>query len=127
MTPIEKEPLKTKICPSCGKEKPITSYYKTKAVKSGFSSRCKMCQLEKVNRVKNVETGKVGKKTREDGPALFNVSKKDWEKTFLFLQEIGYDLKKDIHLQFCEKHNFEPSKRGYEKSLIYSPKDLNMI
>jgi hypothetical protein len=124
MTPKEKEPLKTKICPACGKEKSTTSFYKTK---SGLRSRCKMCQLQKVNRIKDTETKVSNKRRRVEGPALFNVSKIDWIQTYNLLKSMGYDLEKNIHLQFCEKHNFQPNNRGFENSIIYSPKDLGMI
>lgn len=123
MTPNEKKLVETKICCSCEKEKSITHFYKNKI--NSITNRCKLCILQG-NICVNQTRSKL-KNKKEDGPQLFNVSKNDWVKTFLFLQEIGYDLKKDIHLQFCEKHNFEPNKRAFENSIIYSPKDLGMI
>ena len=123
MTPNQKELVETKICCSCENEKPITHFYKNS--KKSIASRCKLCNLQKKMCVN--ETRSKLKNKKEDGPQLFNVSKNDWEKTFLFLQSIGYDLKKDIHEQFCKKHNLTTTKRAFENSIIYSPKDLNMI
>ena len=123
MTPNEKNLVETKICCSCKKKKSIKSFYKSN-VKS-IMNRCKICNQQ--GKMCINETQSRLKHKKEDGPQLFNVSKNDWIKTFLFLQSIGYDLEKDIHLQFCEKHNFEPNKRGFENSIIYSPKDLGMI
>lgn len=35
---------KTKICPKCGKELPVTSFYIDRKTKSGYASYCKRCQ-----------------------------------------------------------------------------------
>lgn len=124
MTPNEKEPLKTKICCSCGIEKSIKSFYIIK--NSAQANRCRICKVEgkMCNSKMNVEKTK---RNIVEGPMLINVKKEDWVKTFLFLQDIGYDLKKDIHEQFCEKHNLPTRKRYWEASTIFSPKDLGLI
>lgn len=124
MTPKEKEDLTTKICCSCGIEKSAKSFYKIN--NSLQSNRCRICKLQGKMCHGKMKVEK-GKRNNVEGPMLINVKKQDWEKTFLFLQDIGYDLNKDIHEQFCEKHNLPTKKRGYENSTIFSPKDLGLI
>ena len=125
MTPNEKELVETRICCSCKKEKPIKSFYKSTA--KSIADRCKLCNQQNKKCIDVIEKPVKKGRGNSDGPALFNVSKRDWEKTFLFLKQIGYDLNKDLHLQFCEKYNLEPKKRTYEASVIYSPKDLGLV
>lgn len=127
----KKEVLKSKICCSCNELKEIQSFYKNKHVPTGYESRCKVCKIEKkrcraeksYNRSKNLSSGR----PRQDAPQLWNVRKKDWIEAYEFLKSMGYDLTKNIHLQFCEKHNLKPRKRMYEKSIQYTPKDLGLI
>ena len=38
-----------KICTKCGVEKPLTDFYKTKLIKSGYVSACKICMVKKTN------------------------------------------------------------------------------
>lgn len=126
MTPKEKELVRTKVCASCGKEKDRRFYYTYKSCRDGLSPRCKICHtqgLEKKTEI--INNG--GRKRNQDGPALFNVSRKDWIQTYELLEKMGYDLNNDLHIQFCEKHNLEPKRRTPEKSLIFSPKDLGMV
>jgi hypothetical protein len=124
MTPREKESLKMKICCACNKEKEIKSFYKSTLYKDGFENRCKICKQNCI-KCRKPAVRKITKKRNE--PALWNVNKQDWVDTYEFLKTIGYCLTKNIHEQFCEKHNLTPKKRGYEKSVIYSPQDLDLI
>jgi hypothetical protein len=124
MTLSEKQPLKTKKCCACNIEKSITSFYKNNSYPDCYDSKCKHCKKFKKSCAR-----KARKKMETDkyGPKLWNVKKKDWIETYEFLLKIGYSLEKDIHEQFCEKHNLIPRKRGYEKTIKYSPQDLGMI
>jgi len=133
ITSPEKQVLKSKICCSCGFEKHITSFYKNAYVPTGYEARCKTCKNNKqrcraeknYDRSKNLSSGR----PRQDAPQLWNVRKQDWVETFMFLKSIGYNLSGDktIHEQFCDKHNIEPKKRTYEKSIQYTPQDLGLI
>ena len=40
------EEIKTKICQCCGKELPITEFYKNSVTKDGFEPYCKTCKAE---------------------------------------------------------------------------------
>ena len=73
------------------------------------------------------EGRRAGRPKLKNTPQLWNVKKEDWIETFEFLKQIGYDLSKDIHEQFCDKHNLTPRKRKYENSIIYTPQELGMI
>lgn len=38
---------------------------------------------------------------------------------YRFMKSMGYDLSKDIHLQFCERYNLKPKKRRYNAKNTY--------
>lgn len=126
MTSPEKEVLKTKICCGCGKEKDIKHFYKNALLPTGYEKRCKICKNSRVKCKKGVGN-KRGRPQLKNQPQLWNVRKKDWVDTYEFLKSIGYDLNKNIHEQFCEKHNLPTRKRMKEKSLQYSPQDLGLV
>ena len=131
MTPPEEQVLKSKICCACNKEKEITSFYKNAMMPSGWEARCKTCRYEgcKCRKTKSYERSKnlTSGRPKSNAPQLWNVRKKDWIETFEFLKSMGYDLSKNIHEQFCERHNLKPRKRMKEKSIQYTPQDLGLI
>ena len=132
MSSPEKEVLKSKKCCACNKEKIIDDFYKNRNAPNGYQARCKTCmeadilcrERKSYVRSKNLRTGR----PVSLAPQLYNVRKEDWIETYDFLKRIGYNLSGDktIHEQFCEKHNLEPRKRMYEKSIQYTPKDLGL-
>lgn len=125
MTLPKKEPLKTKICCACKKEKDWNSFYRNALMPSGWESRCKVCKNTRVSC--RAKKSKVIKVQYRDAPHLHYVKKEDWIDTYDFLKLIGYDLTKNIHEQFCIKYNLEPKERTKEKSIQYSPKDLGLV
>lgn len=128
MTPPKKEVLKFKVCCACGKDKEIKNFYKNNIREDGFDGRCKACKIAcKKCRQGRRKTKPIFTKQDKNAPMLFNVTQKDWIEMYKFLESIGYSLEENIHIQFCEKHNLTPRKRMREKSLYYSPKDLDMI
>ena len=127
MTSPEKQVLKSKICCSCKKEKELKAFYKNGYVSSGYDGRCKLCRKKNLKCRGNKERVKVGRPKLQNAPQLWNVRKEDWIETFEFLKSMGYDLSKNIHEQFCVRHNLEPRKRMYEKSIQYTPQDLGLI
>lgn len=42
----EKDEIRTKKCPKCGRELPITEFYTNSHNKDGYQDRCKKCQSE---------------------------------------------------------------------------------
>jgi hypothetical protein len=124
----EEQPLKSKLCCACKKEKDIKSFYVNKYMPTGYDPRCKMCKQSKIRcRVANGEGKKSSVVKKRNSPQLWNVGKQDWLDTYNFLEKIGYDLHTNIHEQFCSKHNLKPRERMWEKSIQYSPEELGMI
>lgn len=66
------EPVaKTKICPKCGKELPVTSFYIDRKTKSGYASYCKACSVKAVydsrkQQLENVKNLRIAEFTTED-------------------------------------------------------------
>lgn len=124
----EKKVLKSKICCSCSREKDIKNFPKNAVKPDGFENRCRQCKFS------NKKCKRGPKKNKPlvlpsdlRAPMLFNVDKQDWIDMYQFLKNIGYSLDRNIHEQFCEKHNLKTRKRMHEKSLQYSPQDLGLV
>lgn len=128
MTPSEKQVKETKICCSCKRAKQLKDFYRNSGSSSGYEGRCKICKKQKLRCYSSENKNKAGRPQLKNMPQLWNVRKKDWIDTFNFLKSLGYELsgQKTIHQQFCEKHNLQPRKRMYEKSIKYTPKDLGL-
>jgi hypothetical protein len=47
--------------------------------------------------------------------------KQDYQKMYEFLSQIGYNLDKDIHQQFCDKHNLRYRRRVKKAESQYLP------
>ena len=95
----EENLLETKVCGACNKLKVITSFHR---VGTKRLPRCKQCKLE----------GKFIPRSDKYNDAneiaylrLFNTTKSDYIQMYELFESMGYDLKKDIHTQFCEKYN----------------------
>lgn len=128
MTPLENNVLKSKICCSCSKDKDIKNFPKNSVKPDGYENRCRQCKLsgKKCRRgPKKVKPLVLPSDLR--APMLFNVVKEDWVDMYEFLKSIGYSLDRNIHEQFCEKHNLKKRKRMYERSQYFSPKDLGLV
>ena len=54
---------------------------------------------------------------------LTNTKKTDYCDMYRFLGKIGYDLTRDIHIQFCEKYNLPLKKRPSKSQNHYGPND----
>ena len=48
-----------KICKKCGKEKPLTEYYKVKESRDGHAHSCKVCQREKSRKYREANPEKI--------------------------------------------------------------------
>ncbi len=110
-----------KICRACGKEKPIKSFHRNNAIPSGYDSRCKICKSQGIL-IRNKKPKKIQKGFQ--GLMLFNTRDTDYREMYLFLEMIGYDLKRDIHIQFCEKYNLQPRERPKKSENFFSLEDL---
>lgn len=118
------EGLKTIVCPACQREKEVKYFYKNNQNYNGYQPRCKICQ----------QTKKRINPNRPDKPmssvralCLSRIDKNDFIDAYDFLKKSGYDLERNIHIQFCEKYGLIPKERTKEKSLYFSPKDLGIV
>lgn len=119
----------TKNCCACKIDKPVSKFYKNKALKMGYDTKCKSCKMNgKLCRKPN-NTQKQDPLRKKQFPYITNTSREDWTDTYLFLRDIGYELREDlsIHEQFCLKYGFTPKKKVYETKKRFTPKELGLI
>jgi hypothetical protein len=107
-------------CATCGRVKKIESYPKNNRLVSGYDRTCKICRnanqrIYRQNRKNNDKTSTEMK--------LSGLSRRDWCATYEFLKSIGYDVTKDIHLQFSERHGLPYKKRPQRNTLTYTHQD----
>jgi hypothetical protein len=100
-------------CKSCGRIKSIESFGKSNAYKGGRRGDCKICvnTYQKEKRKLRVPESSDVMDLR-----LSATRPSDYCDTYDFLERIGYDLSKDISMQFCEKHG-----------LRYVPRDSRSV
>ena len=110
-----------RVCKACGNEKNLKSFHRNGLYKDGFDVRCKICKRQGVL----VKERKPKKIAKTPSPlSLKCPTKEDYKTMFLFLERMGYDLNRDIHIQFCEKYNFKPKKRPYKSENFYTLEEL---
>ena len=112
----------SKVCITCGIEKPTSGYHKSKTYTDGFNSKCAAC-VNEYNSVYN----KKRRITQKDNLNVFfrlsNTPKKDYCSMFEFMTAIGYDLNEDISKQFCIKYNLPYTKRESKSKNKYTHTD----
>lgn len=81
----------------CGYEKKRSEFEKIKGIFLDISPICKICD-NKVYGTGNIQFH-------------FRVTNEEYKLTYELLTDIGYDVKGDIHRQFCDKYNLEYSER----------------
>jgi hypothetical protein len=122
--------IKLKTCKACLIERPINNFEKSKDWSDGYQSRCKICK-KNGTKIVFASDGKWAKKrnikTNYRGLVITNPMKQDYIDTFMFLRDAGYNLKEDIHIQFCEKYGLTPNspKKVFKKT--YSQKDCGLV
>jgi hypothetical protein len=97
-----------RICSICKIEKSIDSYYRCKGCKGGRNSICKLCKQKglKVNKDHIVHPfNQMWRQPEEKFFSLNGVKKEDYVLMWELLKNMGYDIDKDIHQQFLDKHN----------------------
>ena len=116
------KPLKTRICKSCGVEKDVKQYHKTKGVGDGYTARCKQCKMD------GNLIPKEKKEKMEYRPLTLAAPKReDYIEMYLTLKKMKYDLNKDLHIQFCEKYGLTPANPKQKFKSHISQKDLGLI
>lgn len=128
MSSPEKQVLKSFVCCSCGKLKSEKNYTRNTQVPRGFNARCKTCVSEGFKCTKTNDRVKKSLIDKSEYPKLKNTTAEDWIDMYKFLESIGYDISKDIHIQFCEKHNITPNIRNkYPYRVYHTPQSLGLI
>ena len=95
--------MELKTCRACNQVKSLTSYHK--GVKGRVLARCKICVSQKrLITLYGKESPKFTEHIR-----LNKIKVEDYRKTYNLLEEMGYNPKEYIHLQFCEKYGFTPN------------------
>ena len=114
--------MNMKKCNHCGTEKVFSAFTRNNLCVDGYLNICKECYNLRAKKYRE-------KKERQpptdfSGLKLTNTTKEDWCKAFEFLERIGYDLTKDVHQQFCDKHLLTPRKKKPSENVIsYIPSD----
>jgi len=117
----------TRLCIACDVKKPINQFYRNNALIDGYEKRCKYCKINNISSRQRPD--KIYKSLKNDDdnlPSLVGLTEDDFRRTYLFLKSIGYDLKRSIHEQFCEKHNLPVNPEPYKTKFYFSPKDLGL-
>jgi hypothetical protein len=109
----------------CGVEKKLTSFSPNKNSRDGLHYYCKLCWTAKIKEYQKNKPKKVKEKEVIDTRfRLINTTKEDWCKMFSIMKDMGYDLSKNIHQQFIEKHNLPAKKSPAGKPIkSYNPSD----
>jgi hypothetical protein len=103
----------TKVCKACGIERPITFFWIV--VNEKRQSRCKICFKKKIFISPKVDGEYFPKKKKFNKSEMFRLNAptfEDYVLTYKFLETCGYDIKEDIHKQFCEKYNLKYKKKN---------------
>jgi hypothetical protein len=99
-----------KICYECKVEKPVSEFNIKTSNKDGYNNKCAECMREyQRERAKHKvkQPVEVSKGFKLNKPGI-----EEYERMYGFLISAGYDVSKDIHIQFCEKYNLVPKPRG---------------
>jgi hypothetical protein len=114
--------LDTKVCKACNVEKEIKCFSKQQGIGDGYAARCKKCKLE------GNLIPKEKKERIEFRPlTLAAPSIQDYILMYKLMEDIGYSLKEDIHIQFCTKYGLTPNIPKQTFLHYYSQKDLGLI
>lgn len=103
--------MENNTCKICFNTKSITNFHKNKSMKSGYENVCKQCR--KLGRV--IVRKPPMLKVERDWVIEFKLNcptKKDYQLMYQFLTNIGYDISKDIHKQFCDKYDLSYKNRS---------------
>lgn len=93
-----------KKCFRCGKEKSLSSFHKCKRNADGRNAVCSICRnTENRERRGSNKNNPVKEKVIRVDFRSGILSKKDYCRTLEILTQMGYDITKNIHEQFCEK------------------------
>jgi len=110
------------LCSACLQNLPVDEFYILPTGKVDY--RCRECK--KHNR-KSVRRSYISRDTKALDEVRYALHWTDYVAAYKLLEKIGYNLKENIHQQFCEKHNipFNSVKRKGRSKI--TPETLNLI
>jgi len=114
--------MEEKKCKICEMTKPLESFYVCHKCNKGRQATCKICILEKRGK-KPKPLHPFNREFRKSDKAHFSLAgctKKDYMDMYYILSKIGYDVNKDIHKQFTDKHN-----EGKKYPMKYKKRKIN--
>jgi hypothetical protein len=111
----------------CGRVKSVASFYKYVKSPDGLNPRCKICcsQYQREHRKEKTIENKKDKLNDNRHLSLFNPTQKDYCMMYKMLTNMGYDVKKNIHKQFVNKHSLEYQKRTDDWENKYKLEDCD--
>ena len=89
----------TRICAACEIEQPIYEFWGDNSIVGGKNRRCRTCVRNKILIPTERRLSKFSEQSRKD------LLKEEYDIVYSFLETIGYDLTKDLHQQFLDRHN----------------------
>lgn len=108
-----------KICKTCKELLPIESFYNNKQSKDGKVGDCKDCRKQKYKLEKKYYPKQ--KLSQIDLKSNFlqlkGISKEDYVIMWELIKSIRYDITKDIHQQFIDRHNLLTYKKRNPKAI----------
>ena len=98
------EEIRTKVCPKCGRELPVTSFHKNRASKDGYQKDCKECK-SKYSKEYNAMRSAERKRFKEEA--------KNYDKMYKVYtnRELAKFEPRDLMLEL--------KARGYEGMLVF--------
>jgi hypothetical protein len=89
----------TKICAACEIEQPMNEFWGDNSMDDKKGRRCRTCVRNK----NLIPMERRIKKHKEQ--TMKDILKEQYNIVYQFLDTIGYDLTKDLHQQFLDRHN----------------------
>lgn len=116
-----------KECKACGKMKDFSQFHKNKFVECGYEGRCKLCKLQGKLIPKNKPKYQKNPRHKQEWADYFRLiltKIEDYSEMYKFFDQIGYDVKGDIHEQFCQKYGLKTTIRKPKNQNQYSKEEI---
>jgi hypothetical protein len=109
-------------CRDCNKKKQLNHFYKSYNYVDGYTPMCKICYIERRDRIKEPKANKKEKiqPLKSDMAKMTVCSKQDYMDMYKFFETIGYDITQNISKQFCEKHDLKYRDRRQQDLSLYT-------
>lgn len=91
--------MDTKYCSQCESQQPLTNFHRRL---NGLAAVCKVCMPE-YKRILREEKKELNKKYDRDHWNI-DITEENIQSMKELLEGLGYDVNKDIHKQFLERH-----------------------